>query len=281
MRLLRLLLLSLSLMGCSSLMSQAGRGVAGDLSQALENSDDPAMVQAAVPAYLLLLDAMLQRHADQQDLLLSAAQLNAAYAGSFIAPGPRQLALTDKALAEVTRAVCLRRTTWCQVRQEPLPQLSEELAVIDKGDVAAVFALASVWASWIQARSSDWNAIADLARVQLLLQAVDRVDPDFQQGSVHLYLGAMETLLPPALGGRQKEGVAELDQAIKLSQGHDLMAKVILAQQVARANYDRPMHDRLLHEVLAADPHAPGWTLKNCLAQKKASELLQSADDYF
>jgi len=33
--------------------------------------------------------------------------------------------------------------------------------------------------------------------------------------------------------------------------------------------------------VKAADPHAPGWTLSNTLAQQEAEALLQSADEYF
>ena len=281
MRFWLLMLLSLSLMGCSSLMTQAGRGVASDFSAALQNSDDPQLVREALPAYLLMLDALLQKHPDQPDLLLAAAQLNAAYAGAFVDPGARQQQITDKALNEASRALCQRRAAWCAVRHEPLPELTRQLAGIDHADLSPLFVMASVWAGWIQARSNDWNAIADLARVQMLLQAVDQKDATFEQGSVHLYLGALDTLLPPALGGRQKEGVAELQHAITLSQGHDLMAKVIWAQQVARVNYDRATHDRLLHEVLAADPHAPGWTLKNCLAQEKARALLQSADDYF
>ena len=39
--------------------------------------------------------------------------------------------------------------------------------------------------------------------------------------------------------------------------------------------------DRLLQEVLAADPRAPGLTLGNTLAQEQARQLLDGADDYF
>jgi hypothetical protein len=36
-----------------------------------------------------------------------------------------------------------------------------------------------------------------------------------------------------------------------------------------------------LHEVLAADPHAPHLTLVNVLARRKATALLESGKDYF
>ena len=47
------------------------------------------------------------------------------------------------------------------------------------------------------------------------------------------------------------------------------------------ALYERELHDRLLNEVLAADPTVPGATLTNVLAQEQAADLLATADDYF
>ena len=49
----------------------------------------------------------------------------------------------------------------------------------------------------------------------------------------------------------------------------------------ARLLYERDLHDRLLNEVLEADPVVPGYTLTNTLAQRDAEVLLQSADAYF
>jgi len=59
------------------------------------------------------------------------------------------------------------------------------------------------------------------------------------------------------------------------------MVKVTFARQYARLIFDRKIHDRLLHEVLQADPNFPGYTLINTLARKEAQELLDSADNYF
>jgi hypothetical protein len=59
------------------------------------------------------------------------------------------------------------------------------------------------------------------------------------------------------------------------------MAKVEYARRYARLMFDRELHDRLLQEVLAADPVYPELTLSNVLAQRQAKELLQSAEDYF
>jgi len=44
---------------------------------------------------------------------------------------------------------------------------------------------------------------------------------------------------------------------------------------------DYELHDRLLHDVMSAEPIQDGYTLFNTLAQRDAQELLDSADDYF
>jgi hypothetical protein len=83
------------------------------------------------------------------------------------------------------------------------------------------------------------------------------------------------------MGGKPEEGRRQFEKAIAISGGDDLMAKVEYARRYARMVFNRELHDRLLREVLAADPVQPGLTLGNVLAQRQARELLESAADYF
>ena len=71
------------------------------------------------------------------------------------------------------------------------------------------------------------------------------------------------------------------EQAIARSQGRNLMAPTLEAQYYARLVFDQELHDRLLNDVLAAEPREPGLTLINVLAQKRAKALLESGKDYF
>jgi hypothetical protein len=59
------------------------------------------------------------------------------------------------------------------------------------------------------------------------------------------------------------------------------MVRVLYAQFYARLVFDQALHDKLLNEVLAADPVAPRLTLINTLAKGKAKALLESGKDYF
>jgi hypothetical protein len=83
------------------------------------------------------------------------------------------------------------------------------------------------------------------------------------------------------MGGEPEKGRAHFERAVALSNGRNLMAKVSFAKHYGRLVFDRELHDRLLQEVLAASPKAPGQTLLNVLAQQQARELLDSADHYF
>jgi hypothetical protein len=105
--------------------------------------------------------------------------------------------------------------------------------------------------------------------------------PNHADGEPYMYLGVLATLRPASLGGKPDEGKAYFEKALALSDGRNQMVRVLYAEHYARLVFDQPLHDKLLNEVIAADPHAPGLTLINVLAQQRARKLLQSGKDFF
>jgi len=275
------LFLIVPLAGCASMVSSATGRLATDLSAAILDQTDPETVEAGTPAYLLLIDGLIRDNPESADLLRSGAKLYGAYAGVFVTDTERSQRLTDKSRDYAERSLCLHRAGLCGLGKRPYDDFRAALAGLNKDDVPALFTYASAWAGWIRAHSGDWNAVADLAKVRAAMERVVALDETHERGSAHLYLGIMTTLLTPALGGKPEEGRSHFERAIVLSQGHDLMAKVEYARRYARLVFDRPLHDRLLNEVLQAPAAAPGLTLSNTLAQRAARELLKSADSYF
>jgi hypothetical protein len=144
-----------------------------------------------------------------------------------------------------------------------------------------MYVLAGSWAGYLQANSEDWGAIADLPKIQSLLERVVALEPAHDQGQAWTYLGVLNSLRPEAIGGKPAEGKRDFEKAIELSGGRNLYAKTLYAEFYARLVFDQELHDRLLNEVLAADPVAPGFTLTNTLAQERARKLLESGKDYF
>lgn len=281
LRLLALFLPSLLLAGCGGLFEETGRRFAANLSSAVADNDDPEIVKAGSASYLLLLDALVRQEPESPAFRQAAAALNSAYAGAFVKEPARAAALSDKALNYAFEAMCLEHDTLCKLQAMPVPELTQKLAELNKDDVALIYTTGAAWAGWVQAHSEDFNAVADLPRVEALMQRVVALDETWQGGAAHLYLGVIATAIPPALGGRPEIGKAHFEKALTLSEGHNLMAKVYYAKSYARGVYDRELHDRLLHEVQEQEAHWPGWTLSNLLAKQEAADLLKSADDFF
>lgn len=273
--------LAVALVGCAAVARRAADNLASNLGQAVVNSDDPATVRDGLPAYLLLLDGLINGSPDSPGLLLAAAELNAAYAGNFTQDPARASRLSEKALNYARRAACLRSQPMCDSLEGPIPDFEVALAALSDKDIGLIYGLAATWTGYLQANREDWQAIANLPKVEMLLKRVVDQDPTHADGLAFVYLGALNSLRPAAVGGNPEAGRAYFERAIELSSQRNLYAKTMMAEFYARLVFDRELHDALVREVLEADPIAPGFTLANVLAQERARYLQASADDFF
>jgi hypothetical protein len=254
---------------------------AGDtLSAAILNQDDPELVASGVPAYILLVDGLISQHPDNVSLHVAGSQLFAHY-GSRFAPPERAAALTGKARRYGERAICLSYVPACKWRGIGYDELVAELGNVGPKNIDALYAYAVGWLANLQATSEDWSAVAELPWVEATLERALALDDTYENGAIHGYLGILDSLRPPALGGKPDAARAHFERAIELSGGHDLSIKVEYARRYARLVFDQELHDRLLTEVLNAPTDAPKLTLFNVLAKKEAEGLLATSKEYF
>jgi len=277
-----LLLFSLlfSLNACSYFINSATEDFSERLRTAVLEHNDPETVAEALPAYLLVQEASVIGNPENESLLLSTANLYGAYLSLLPDEPTRKQRLSKKSLDFALQGICTHNADWCGLQQKTIDEVKMLLPQTDTGDTEVLFTTASAWAGWIQAHKSDWNAIAQLAQVKLIMQRVAELDERYKQGSAHVYLGVMESLLPASLGGNPELAQQHFLRAIQLAPDN-LMTKVLYAKHYARMMFDRELHDNLLKSTLSAQTDAPGLTLINTLAQQQARQLLDSADDYF
>ncbi len=271
----------LLLSGCSFFISSATVDMTKNLSHAILNNNDLATVEAGGPAYLLMIDSMLYRDPNNESLLRAAADIYTAYTDVFVEDKARAKKLTDKALDYALRAICVRRSDTCSLRQNNFQEFENVIAELNIKDVPDLFTLGSAWSSWIQAHRQDWNAVAEISRIESIMERVVELDEFYNDGAARLYLGVLASFLSPALGGKPDVGRQHFERVLDISKNKNLMVKVLYARYYARLMFDKELHDRLLREVLKAETDVPGYALSNTLAQKKARELLNSAEDYF
>lgn len=267
--------------GCSQIVSSAKQEFSEDLAATILEFDDPETIKKAVPSYLVLVSSMIKGDPENAGLLKAGAQLYSAYAGGFTDSPESKLALSRRAFDYAGRAMCLRNEDFCTAEKQPFDEYSNHLANVPIEQVEYLFVFATSWAGLIEANSADWNAVADLPKVRVAIERVLELDEGINNGNAHLYMAVLDSLLPPALGGKPELAKEHFERAIALSHGSNLMAKVLYAEKYARLLFDRELHDELLREVLAADVGDGDQVLVNTLAKQKAAVLLADADDYF
>lgn len=256
-------------------------GLARDLQKGITNQNDPAIVRAGAPAYMLIIDGNIQNNPNDRSLLIAGARLYGTYSSVFVKDKTRAKLLSARARDYARRAICLDQAELCRTDQKDFDSFVALINKMEKGDIDALYTYATSWAGWVLANNEDWNAIADLPKIEAMMARVVALDENYEGGQAHVYLGVLHTRLPASVGGKPELGRAHFEQAIKLSAGRNLIAKVELARRYARLVFDRKLHDRLLNEVIKADPNHPGLTLSNVLAQQQARQLLKSAAEYF
>ncbi len=281
LRLIVPLLLTLLLTGC---MGSISASLANRLNRAILDHDDPSTVRAGAPAYMLMVDAMLfEEDGDDPnpDILIAGSRLYGAYAAVFLKNSWRAKRMAKKARNMASQALCMRSSDLCGIEKKPFPAYHSLLKKVEKDDLPTLYAFATAWVGMIQTNDNTLDAMAELPKVEALMERVVALDPEFERGRPHLFLGVMRSQIPPAMGGKPEKGRYHFEEAIRISNGRDLLVKVKFARYYARLMFDKPLHQKLLRSVLRANPKEPELTLSNTLAQQEARVLLADADDYF
>jgi len=280
-RILLLATASLVLSGCGALISKAASGFSDNLSKAVLNQDDPEIVKDGIPTLLLTLDSLIEGSPDNPQLLAAGATLYATYGAAFADDEVRGSRLTTRARRYALHAMCETYAPSCAWPESTYDEFIATLPGIKarQADMLYTYGFASL--AYLQAHSSDWDSLAELPQIEALFNHYLNISGDAVNSSVYTYMGIMLTLRPPALGGEPERAREFFEKAIAESDGHDLTAKVEFARGYAKLLYERELHDRLLHEVLDADPNKDGFVLSNVMAQEEAATLLAEADDYF
>lgn len=258
-----------------------GSIAANTLAAAILNQDDPLLVESGVPAYMLLVDGLISQSPDNEALLAAGAKLFALYGSRFESDPDQAARLTLKGRNYGEKAICLVHKPACSWHGMGYDEFVSALQGVEEKDVDYLYSYAIGWLSNLDATSNDWSAVAELPWVQAALERALALDETYAQGALHGYLGILNSLRPPALGGKPEVAKAHFERAIELSHGRDLSLKVEYAKRYARLVFDKELHDRLLEEVMEAPVSAPGFTLFNALAKEEAAALLASSREYF
>ncbi len=254
-----------------------------DVARAASKQSSPTIVKQGTPAYLMLMDGLIEAYPKNKDLLTAGCQGYATYAGSFLTDEEKKEAeaLYDKAKHYGFRALS-HRGDFAGAASGNIQEFDRFLQKYDKRDVPELFWTANAWAGWIGMNISSVEAMADLPALEAVMKRLLELDESYYHGGPHLLMGIYLSAKPAALGGNLPEAKEHFQKAFALGSDKTLMAKVLYAQYYALGARDRDLFVNTLKEVLAASPgEIPDLTLSNVMAQEKAEKLLARTEEYF
>ncbi|MBI5480173.1 MAG: hypothetical protein HY906_15005 [Deltaproteobacteria bacterium] len=149
-------------------------------------------------------------------------------------------------------------------------------------DVPGLFWLGFSLAANANVSREDVAAIADLPRIEAIMQRVVELDERFYHAGARVCLGALFGSRTRLIGGDPDRGRREIERAITLTGGSFLMHKVILARVYAVAMGNRELFERVLREVVATPGTVmPSERLANEIARRRAARYLALAEELF
>jgi hypothetical protein len=276
----------LSLGGCipsKQARVAAAAYTAEDVLLAAAKQPDPAIVRDGSPAYLMLVDGLIEAYPNNGKLLTAGCQAYTVYASSFVEDlDPDKAALLYAKAKEYGFRALSQDRNFQQAASGALDDFTALLKDYGKEDVPALFWTSSAWAKWIGFNQESLEALADVPMLEATMERVIELDGSFHYGSPHLQMAVFLAAKPSIAGGNLDKAKAHFDQAFSLGAEKLFSAKVLFARYYAVRLKDRVLFRKTLQEVVTSPvDKVPELILSNTLAKEKARELLEKTDDYF
>jgi len=253
-----------------------------EVARASSKQSDLRILREGMPAYLMLIDGMIQAWPDNEQLLIAASQSYSSFASLFVEDQDKEYANLLYGRGKQYALKSLEMRGFKEPLQRPFDEFKEGLNRLGKKDVPYIFWTATCWANWIRLNLDSMEALSELPRVETMMQRVLDIDEGFYYGGAHLFMGIWFASRPKMAGGDLKKAKGHFLKALDLGQGKFLMAYVYYANYYARKMMDKDLFNSTLQKVLETPADiSPDLTLLNTVAKKKAQELLNRVEEYF
>jgi hypothetical protein len=258
---------------------------------------DIAFAREAAAANVKLIEGLVRVSPRNRSLLAQAAEGLCGYAFLFVEDDLEALPPADEGRAPLAaraggfylrcreyavRHLEVKHPGFGETVTGALAPLEAALRRTGPDDVPGLFWLGLSLAANANVNREDVAAIADLPRVEAIMQRVAELDEGFYHAGAHMGLGALFGSRTRLIGGDPERGRREIERAIQLTGGTFLMHKVILARVYAVAMGNRELFERVLRDVVATPGTVmPSERLANEIARRRAARYLALAEELF
>ncbi|MCX6122759.1 MAG: TRAP transporter TatT component family protein [Ignavibacteriales bacterium] len=244
---------------------------------------DLQLAHESLGSNLKLIEAMIKSDPENERFLLFAAQGYNSYALAFCEDDSVERARVFYLRAkEYGMRILVKNKRFKEAMDGDITAFREAVKTFDKDDVPAIFWTAFSWGSYVNITRTDVAGLADLSKVQALIEFVAEKNPSFYHGGAYLFLGVIEGTTPRSLGGNPDKAKEYFKKALTINGGKFLMTQLYYARTYAVSTQDQPLFESLLKQVEDASiDDVPEIRLANVVAKQKARKLLAQESELF
>ncbi|WP_310447856.1 TRAP transporter TatT component family protein [Thiobacillus sp.] len=249
---------------------------------AMNRETDLGLARASMPANLKMLEALLVADPGNTAFQLQAAMGFYGYSMAFIEPAEpvRAASLYQRARAHALVALDHAGMSAAILNGDMAP-FEKNLASLGPDAVPALFWTASTWGKWIELQLDDPARLAELPRVEAMMQRVQDLDETYYYGGAHLFFGAYYGGRAPMFGGDFARAARHFDRAAEINHKQLLLVDVYRARYLLRQMGEREAFHSTLIRVIETQSYAPDFNLANAVAKQEAAALLAQEKDLF
>ncbi len=276
--------LMLLVSGC--VQTIAIRTVGGILDYGMEafyEEGDLQLAHEALGSNLKLIEALIKGDPENEQLLLMASQGFSAYSLAFVDGDSAERAVELYVRARDYALRILKEDEgFAAALTGDVQTFRRAVEALGEDDVPAVFWAAFGWGSAINLSRTDPAMIADLPRVNAMMEFVAARHRSYYYAGALVYLATMNAITPVMLGGNPERSKELFDEAVALTDGKFLMTYVYYAQSYAMQTLNQELFTSLLDKVDSTSVDVlPEARLPNVVAKEKARLLRAQGRDYF
>lgn len=251
--------------------------------EAIQEEPDVVLAERAIPASLKMMEGLLKDDAENPELLLRLSEGFCGYAFSFLEDtDPTRAAATYVRGRDYAFRAVLAGAGGLDLKQTNLPDFGAALSALGESQLPALFWLGQCWGGWLALSLDNPQALADISRLQKLIDRLLELGPEYHYGGPHLLAGVFYGGRSRMLGGDHEKARAHFEENLRLTGGRYLATRYMYAKTLAVQSQDRPLFEQQLKAVeAAASDEIPGQRLANEVAKLRSKTLLETADELF
>jgi len=259
------------------------------------SDDDPELIKSAVPFSLKLMESLLAESPRHKGLLFATSSGFTQYGYAFVQQEAEELEAENLTMAREMQARARRlylrardyglrglETAHAGFTQQLRDDPKAAVAKMRKADVPLLYWSAVSWAAAISVSKDNPDFVADLPKVEAMIDRALVLDESWDSGAIHGFLITFEMARATGEGDRVARVRKHFDRAVELSGGKLAGPFVSFAESVCIEQEDRAQFIRLLEQALAINPDEnPPTRLVNLIMQRRARWLLSRVDKLF